>query len=45
MQTENRLTICGWGPKQAIYRFRRADIDTYNRVKQLMEEHGGEFCN
>ncbi|WHY84143.1 UvrD-helicase domain-containing protein [Neobacillus novalis] len=29
-------------PKQAIYRFRRADIDTYNRVKQLMEEHGGE---
>jgi ATP-dependent helicase/nuclease subunit A len=29
-------------PKQAIYRFRRADIDTYNRVKQLMEEHNGE---
>lgn len=29
-------------PKQAIYRFRRADIDTYNRVKQLMEEHDGE---
>lgn len=29
-------------PKQAIYRFRRADIDTYNRVKQLIEEHGGE---
>ena len=29
-------------PKQAIYRFRRADIDTYNRVKQLLEEHGGE---
>ncbi|MGJ7913023.1 UvrD-helicase domain-containing protein [Neobacillus sp. LXY-1] len=28
-------------PKQAIYRFRRADIDTYNRVKQLIEEHGG----
>jgi ATP-dependent helicase/nuclease subunit A len=30
-------------PKQAIYRFRRADIDTYNRVKQLMKEHGGEI--
>lgn len=29
-------------PKQAIYRFRRADIDTYNRVKQLIEKHGGE---
>jgi ATP-dependent helicase/nuclease subunit A len=29
-------------PKQAIYRFRRADIDTYNRVKQLIVEHGGE---
>ncbi|MGG3466798.1 UvrD-helicase domain-containing protein [Neobacillus pocheonensis] len=29
-------------PKQAIYRFRRADIDTYNRVKLLMEEHSGE---
>jgi ATP-dependent helicase/nuclease subunit A len=29
-------------PKQAIYRFRRADIDTYNRVKQLIEGHGGE---
>jgi ATP-dependent helicase/nuclease subunit A len=30
-------------PKQAIYRFRRADIDTYNRVKQLIEEHNGEI--
>ncbi|WP_407269786.1 UvrD-helicase domain-containing protein [Radiobacillus sp. PE A8.2] len=29
-------------PKQAIYRFRRADIDTYNRVKQLIEAHDGE---
>jgi len=29
-------------PKQAIYRFRRADMDTYNRVKQLIEEYGGE---
>lgn len=30
-------------PKQAIYRFRRADIDTYNQVKRLIEEHGGEI--
>lgn len=29
-------------PKQAIYRFRRADIDTYNRVKELIVAHGGE---
>ncbi|MBD8067913.1 UvrD-helicase domain-containing protein [Bacillus sp. PS06] len=29
-------------PKQAIYRFRRADIDIYNKVKELMKAHGGE---
>ncbi|WP_010283216.1 UvrD-helicase domain-containing protein [Bacillus timonensis] len=29
-------------PKQAIYRFRRADIDIYNLVKDLIEVHGGE---
>jgi ATP-dependent helicase/nuclease subunit A len=29
-------------PKQAIYRFRRADIDTYNHVKELIKLHGGE---
>ncbi|MCC3358615.1 UvrD-helicase domain-containing protein [Bacillus sp. REN16] len=29
-------------PKQAIYRFRRADIDIYNLVKELIEVHGGE---
>ncbi|WP_077617427.1 UvrD-helicase domain-containing protein [Bacillus sinesaloumensis] len=29
-------------PKQAIYRFRRADIDIYNLVKDLIESHGGE---
>ncbi len=29
-------------PKQAIYRFRRADIDIYNLVKELIESHGGE---
>lgn len=28
-------------PKQAIYRFRRADIDTYNEVKRLITESGG----
>ncbi|WP_026672277.1 UvrD-helicase domain-containing protein [Alkalihalobacterium bogoriense] len=29
-------------PKQAIYRFRRADIDIYNKVKELICLHGGE---
>ncbi|RQD74208.1 MAG: hypothetical protein D5R97_08190 [Candidatus Syntrophonatronum acetioxidans] len=29
-------------PKQSIYRFRRADIDTYIRVKEIMEKTGGE---
>lgn len=29
-------------PKQSIYRFRRADMDIYNLVKQLMVTHGGE---
>lgn len=29
-------------PKQAIYRFRRADIDTYNQVKHLIQATGGE---
>ncbi|WP_042347637.1 UvrD-helicase domain-containing protein [Bacillus massiliigorillae] len=29
-------------PKQAIYRFRRADISIYNRVKELILQHGGE---
>ena len=24
-------------PKQSIYRFRRADIDTYNEVKRIIE--------
>jgi len=27
-------------PKQSIYRFRRADIDTYNEVKTLLEKYG-----
>jgi len=29
-------------PKQSIYRFRRADIDTYNMVKNRIIESGGE---
>ncbi|HAA25567.1 MAG TPA: ATP-dependent helicase/nuclease subunit A [Ruminiclostridium sp.] len=29
-------------PKQSIYRFRRADIDIYNRVKRLFLETGGK---
>ena len=29
-------------PKQSIYRFRRADIDIYNLVKNLLEQKGGE---
>ncbi len=28
-------------PKQSIYRFRRADIQTYNRVRELVVESGG----
>jgi ATP-dependent helicase/nuclease subunit A len=28
-------------PKQSIYRFRRADIDIYQRVRQRIEETGG----
>ena len=30
-------------PKQAIYRFRRADIDIYNKVKELIGNQGGEI--
>ncbi|WP_449539617.1 UvrD-helicase domain-containing protein [Ferdinandcohnia sp. Marseille-Q9671] len=49
--TETNWTKCKprWGslfvvgdPKQAIYRFRRADIDIYNLVKELIAFHGGE---
>src|SRR5690606_25146627 len=28
-------------PKQSIYRFRRADIDTYNEAKRLIARAGG----
>lgn len=32
-------------PKQSIYRFRRADIDTYNQVKKIIEHSGGRTLN
>lgn len=32
-------------PKQSIYRFRRADIDTYNEVKKLIAGSGGKVLN
>jgi len=32
-------------PKQSIYRFRRADIATYNLVKDLIVNSGGEILN
>lgn len=30
-------------PKQSIYRFRRADIDIYNFVKEIISQTGGEI--
>ena len=30
-------------PKQSIYRFRRADIATYNQVRQIIERSGGQI--
>ncbi|NLV16315.1 MAG: UvrD-helicase domain-containing protein [Syntrophomonadaceae bacterium] len=32
-------------PKQSIYRFRRADIDTYNEVRRLIKKSGGQILN
>ncbi len=32
-------------PKQSIYRFRRADIDTYNEVKKLIGRSGGRVLH
>jgi len=37
-----RLFIVG-DPKQAIYRFRRADVGTYEEVKQLLLNNGAEL--
>ena len=32
-------------PKQSIYRFRRADIETYNTVRRRIQESGGEVLS
>lgn len=32
-------------PKQSIYRFRRADIETYNEVRRIIQETKGEVVN
>ena len=32
-------------PKQSIYRFRRADIEIYNKVKALVQASGGEVLS
>ncbi|MBS2037479.1 UvrD-helicase domain-containing protein [bacterium] len=32
-------------PKQSIYRFRRADIETYNRARQIIQETGGQVVS
>lgn len=32
-------------PKQSIYRFRRADIDTYNDVKRIIKDSGGRIVS
>ncbi len=32
-------------PKQSIYRFRRGDIVTYNRVRKIFEQSGGEVLS
>jgi ATP-dependent helicase/nuclease subunit A len=37
-----KLFIVG-DPKQAIYRFRRADVGTYEEVKQLLLQNGAEL--
>ncbi len=39
-----RLFVVG-DPKQSIYRFRRADIVTYNQVKEIIIQNGGEVIN
>ena len=39
-----RLFIVG-DPKQSIYRFRRADIEIYEKVKSLIKENDGDILN
>jgi ATP-dependent helicase/nuclease subunit A len=38
---EGALFVVG-DPKQSIYRFRRADIDVYNRVRETITRNGGQ---
>lgn len=40
MPSPGSLFLVG-DPKQSIYRFRRGDIVTYNRVKQILQASGG----
>ena len=42
--TPGSLFVVG-DPKQSIYRFRRADIDIYNRVRDLIVSSGGEVLH
>ncbi|MCD4785974.1 MAG: UvrD-helicase domain-containing protein [Candidatus Eremiobacteraeota bacterium] len=39
-----KLFIVG-DPKQSIYRFRRADIEIYEKVKEILKRGGGESLN
>ncbi len=39
-----KLFVVG-DPKQSIYRFRRADIALYERVKRILIEHGGKLVH
>ncbi|MCE1248791.1 MAG: UvrD-helicase domain-containing protein [Firmicutes bacterium] len=39
-----KLFVVG-DPKQSIYRFRRADIEIYEKVKRLIVKNGGEVLN
>ena len=39
-----KLFVVG-DPKQSIYRFRRADIVTYNAVRDIIEESGGKVIS
>ena len=43
LKPENGSLFIVGDPKQSIYRFRRADIDTYNLVKTLIQQSGGEL--
>ena len=42
--TPGALFVVG-DPKQSIYRFRRADIVTYNQVKEIIQRSGGQVVH